>query len=71
MDISRFAELCESEACNVFAGRPSPRSPLIVPGAASSGSVLPAICRRRLTAFSLLRIRATDGPDVIKLISLS
>jgi len=53
----------ESDACIILSVRPRPKSPRIVPGAASNDFVDPIIVRTVLIALFPSRIEATTVPD--------
>src|SRR6185312_14315028 len=63
---SRAADSGESEPCTMFAPTSTAKSPLMEPGAASSGLVAPITWRAALTASIPSSAIATIGPEVMK-----
>src|SRR5690606_3935133 len=63
---SRSALSGESDPCTRFSVTTRPKSPRIVPGAASSGLVAPMMARATPMAPSPDHCMATTGPEVMK-----
>src|ERR671910_604495 len=62
---SRAADSGESLPCTTFSVISEARSPRIVPGGASAGSVGPISSRHRTIAFSPVTLATTTGPPVM------